>query len=700
MALERLQTPIRGGLSRLESWLEAERDHLPLWLPVMLGCGVAAWFVFPRVEHWQAVLLGGGVLMLLGVLLGRARRAGQALFWAGLMLALGCALVWLRADRVAHPVLDRPLVAQVAGQVERVELRPAEGKVRLVLSGATITPAKPVDQPLPVRIRVTAQQENIPPGLAKGSEVTLRARLAPPPVAALPGGYDFSRAAWFQQLGGTGVVLGTVTLLDAPRMPGLRENLSAHVRAQIEGSAGGIAAAFASGDRGGIALADEEAMRDSGLTHLLSISGLHITAVVAATMLIVLRVLALSPALALRWPLMVVAAGAGAAVGVGYTLLTGAEVPTIRSCIAALLVLAGLAMGREALTLRLVATGALIILLFWPEALVGASFQLSFAAITAIIAFHENRRVKAWLARREEGFAARWGRALAGLLATGVVVELALAPIALFHFHKSGLYGALANMAAIPWTTFVIMPLEALALLFDPVGLGAPFWWACGKSISLLIWLAHQVAAMPGAVANMASIPAPAFALMLGGGLWMLLWTQRPRWLGSLPFTAGALWALATPAPDILITNDGRHMALRTADGQMAMLRERAGDFIQSALAERAGEEDGLIGLDAVSTARCGPDMCLADVARGGIRWRVGATRSSQFLPWPELIALCPQLDLIVSDRRLPPGCVPRVLKLDRPALAQTGGIAITLGTPVRIERTRAEQDDHPWVSR
>jgi len=207
------------------------------------------------------------------------------------------------------------------------------------------------------------------------------------------------------------------------------------------------------------------------------------------------------------------------------------------------------------------------------------------------------------------------------------------------------------------------------------------------------------VAAWPGAVASMASIPDAAYALMLGGGLWMLLWTRRPRWMGALPFAAGALWALGEPPPDILITGDGRHMAVRTDDGRMALLRERAGDFVRSALADRAGEEeDDLPPLDSVAHARCGPDMCLADVSVRGVTWRVGATRSAQMLPWRDLVALCPQLDLIVSDRRLPPDCTPRGMKLDRPTLAETGGLAIMLGEPVRIERVRRAGDRHPWV--
>lgn len=179
----------------------------------------------------------------------------------------------------------------------------------------------------------------------------------------LPGGYDFARRAWFDGLAATGSAIGEVEVVGGAQaeigLAGVQRALAAHVRQQVDGSAGTIAAAFASGDRGAIDLADEEAMRDSGLTHLLSISGVHVSAVIAAGYFVALKLLALWPWLALRVRLPIVAAAFGAAVGVGYTLLTGAEVPTVRSCLGALLVLFALVLGREPLSVRMLAVAAL-----------------------------------------------------------------------------------------------------------------------------------------------------------------------------------------------------------------------------------------------------------------------------------------------------------------------------------------------------
>jgi len=306
--------------------------------------------------------------------------------------------------------------------------------------------------------------------------------------------------------------------------------------------------------------------------------------------------------------------------------------------------------------------------------------------------------MKALFARRDEGGLARLGRFLLALLLSGLAVEFALAPIALFHFHKQGLYGALANIVAIPFTTFVVMPLEALALALDAVGLGAPLWWLTAQSIGLLLRLAHAVADAPGALLMLSTMPAAAFALMVAAGLLICLLRTRARWAGVPLFAAGALWAAVTPAPDLLVTGDGRHLALRDGSGGHALLRERTGDYVRSLLGEAAGTDAPLAALGHHPDARCGPDACWAVLRRGGRTWRLLATRSPYHLPPGPLARACAAADIVVSDRRLPRTCRPRWLKLDRAQLARSGGVAIRLGTPPRIDRVADGRAGHPWA--
>ncbi|VVT07108.1 Competence protein ComEC [Sphingomonas sp. EC-HK361] len=691
---------MRAARTRLERWLEAERDQLPLWLPVSVGFGTALWFLLPAPHAWIAAMLGLAAMALAAVALGRGGRAGRAIAIAAAAAILGTGSIWWRAEHVAAPVLAAPTIASFEARVMRVDTLPARDLVRVWLrpEGRATAAGRDKTAVLPPSVCVNIATADTPAGLGVGDRLKLRARLMPPPERALPGAYDFAQTAWFLGIGATGRAFAPIERLagDPPR-DGLRARLSRHIEARLPGSAGGIASALATGDTGAIGEDDSEAMRRAGLAHLLSVSGLHITAVVGLTMLAAMRLLALSPWLALKWSLPLVAAGIAAAAAIGYTLLTGSEVPTVRSCIAALMVLAAMALGREAITLRLVATGALIVLLLWPESLAGPSFQLSFAAVTAIVALHESPQVHRWFVRRDEAAWRRWAREGGSLLLTGLVVELALMPIAAFHFHKAGVYGALANIVAIPLTTFVVMPLEALALVCDAVGAGGPFWWFCGKALALLLWLAHVTADAPGSVAMLPAMPKEAFAAMVAGGLWLALWRTRWRMLGLVPIGVGAIWTLLTPAPDLLITGDGRHIAVRTAGGDMAMLRDRAGDYTRAMLAENGGIDGEPLLLSDVQTARCSRDLCLVDRTAGGRRFRILATRSTYLVPSADLVTACAGADIVVSERRLPKNCRPRWLKLDKSALTRTGGIAITLATG-RIQTVRSPGDQHPWV--
>ncbi|MES2903841.1 MAG: ComEC/Rec2 family competence protein [Pseudomonadota bacterium] len=679
--------------TRIETFLEVERAQLPLWFVASFGMGIAAWFALGTSHGWAGIVAIGLGAAVLG--LGwRGSRTGRALTGFGVALALGCGLIWWRANAVAAPVLIRPQMAEVTGTIERMETLAAKGDYRLTI--ASTTPG------IPPRVRISTPQDGAPMGLAAGSSIKLKARLAPPPPMALPGTHDFARDAWFRGIGGVGRTIGPVVVTDAKTSTGLdatRARLDTHIRTQLPGSSGSIATALATGDQNAVSKEDAEAMRRSGLTHLLSVSGLHIAAAVGAAMLLTMRLLALSPWLATRVNLVLVAAGVGALAGVGYTLLTGMQVPTVRSCIAALLVLAGIALGRDALSLRLVAVGALVVLLFKPESLAGPSFQLSFAAVTAIITLHNIPAVKRLLAPRDDGIGVRVLRGIASLFATGLAVEIALVPLVLYHFHKAGLYGVGANLIAIPWTTFVIMPLEAGALLLDAVGVGAPLWAAAGWAIDRLLGLAHWVSGLEGAVASLPTMSRWSFASMIFGGLWFCLWTTRPRWLGLAPLLVGAISAALTETPDMLVTGDGRHLAITVPNGPPIILRDKSGDFMRSLMSEAAGH-DGEPGLIAEQrTANCRRDSCFAEIDRDGKRWVLLATRSRDQIAWRELVAACAAADIVVSERWLPQGCQPRWLKLDRQSLTASGGVAIFLGVTPRIATVAERLGAHPWAA-
>jgi len=670
------------------------------WMAVALAAGIAAWFVLGTPTAW-VLAMATGLLVALGAVAawkGREDRTHLvgALVACGVLLAFGTGLAWARSELVGAQPFERPVYDTFRGRVlERIE-QPAQERVRLVLATRHPETAEPV------KIRVNVPLATDSPELDEGAVVEAQARLMPPASPMLPGSYDFARAAWFQGLAATGSVQGEIRVLEPAPARGdviasLQRRLSGHVRSHLDGSAGSIAAAFASGDRGAISEADEDAMRDAGLTHLLSISGLHVSAVIAGTYLLAMSLLALWPWLVLRVRLPVAAAAVAALAGIGYTLLTGAQVPTVRSCIAALLVLGALAIGREPLSLRMVAVAAVAVLLLWPESLVGPSFQMSFAAVIAIVALHNAEPVKRFLAPREESRAAWLGRRTLMLLVTGLVIEIALMPIVLFHFHRAGVYGALANVIAIPLVTFISMPLIALALALDLVGAGGPVWWLVGQSLDLLLGIAHFTSSQPGAVKLIPQVSGLAFALFVGGGLWLALWKGRARLWGFAPAALATAMVATTPIPDLLVSNDGRHVGITGEDDRLLLLRDTRSDYTRDNLMELAGVEGEPMPLDHWPGAQCSADFCVVMLERGGRDWSVLMSRSRNVVSERALAAACERADIVVSDRWLPRSCTPRWLKADGRMLSQTGGLAIVLDDEPAVRSVAEAQGRHGW---
>jgi len=243
----------------------------------------------------------------------------------------------------------------------------------------------------------------------------------------------------------------------------------------------------------------------------------------------------------------------------------------------------------------------------------------------------------------------------------------------------------------------VIMPLEAGALLLDAAGWGKPLWLLCGAAIDGLLGLAHAVASAKGAVALIPSMPTWSFALMAIGGVWLCLWSTPLRLWGFVPALIGAAGAVTAPSPDLLVTGDGKHLAI-VRDGTPFLLRDRAGDFVRQLLAEASGFDGDPAALGVRPFSACSRDACVAIVQRNGRDWRILATRSNYRIDWQSFTRACAEADVIVSDRRLPRGCVPRWLKLDRSALARMGGVSIVFGDKPRVETVADHVGAHPWA--
>lgn len=591
----RLGARLRAWLveTRLQETLAAERERWVLWLPVSLGGGIALYFALPsEPAGWSGAAAAGAAALLLLLLRRHALRLpllGLLAFSAGFWLAQ------VRTESVAAPLVTKRLgPMEIVGLLEEIE--PQGSAVRL-----TLRPLEAEDlmvEELPRRLRLRAAGA-VDPAVLPGSRVRLLAVLLPPPGPAIPGGYDFGRDAFFRGLGAVGFVLGGVTIEAGGVQSGWtlwwsrqRGALGQKVSAALEGDTAGVAQALLTGERGAISEATAQAFRDSGLAHLLAISGLHV-GLVAALLFFTLRAgLAAIPAVALRYPIKKWAAALAMLALPPYLWLVGGSVPTQRATFMAMVVLLAVLLDRRAISLRLVAWAAVAVLALTPEALLGPSFQMSFAAVTALVAAYE-----AWRRRgpgRAEDWPERLRLYLGGVLFSSLIAGLATAPFAAFHFERLPLWGLAGNLLAVPLTALWIMPCCLLVYLLWPLGVAEPALWLLGLGVSALNWTAETVAAWPAAAVLVPEMPLWGLAAIVLGGLWLCLWARRWRWAGLALILLGALSPLALRPPDLLIDGEMRVLAVADPAGDLWLSTRRAGRFTSEVwLARRAQREAG-----------------------------------------------------------------------------------------------------------
>ncbi len=692
-----------GWLTAALAALEREQDRWFLWAPVMLGCGIALYFslTFEPPPIVAAAALGGAALVYW-----RWREGSAAALIGGIALAsvMGFALAQLRSISVAAPLVAGERINHtVSGWVELVEPRETRGQ-RLTIRVHAIEGLAPDEMPRRIRVRTLKESTD----LQAGDAVTLRATLSPPAGPSLPGGYDFARQAWFLGLGGVGYTLADparVTIDAAPpwdlraraAFNRVRQDIARRVTAVLPNETGAIAVALITGERGAITTATNAAYRDSGLIHILSISGLHMAIMAGAMFFSARFALSLFPALALRFDIRKWAAVAGGIGALGYLLISGASPPAVRSFLMVAIMFAAILLDRPALALRNVALAALVMLVVMPESLIDVGFQMSFAAVAALIAGYEAWRD--WRTRRGHAPMAQglWRTPL--LFATGIIgstllASLSVAPFGIYHFHQSQQYAMLANLIAVPAVNLLIMPAALATLLAMPLGLEAIPLRLMGAGIDFMTLVATWVAALPGSVIRVAAIPAAAFGLLVGGGAWLLLWRGRLRLWGLAAIAGGLALAPFEPRPDVLVSRSGTLVAVRGDDGRFTALGGRSDQFDLGRWLERDGDSRSAATVSAGETVakvfRCDASGCIATPARAllAVPRHPSALRDD-----------CERAQILVLRAPRPAGCAPSSLVLDTEALRREGAHALRFDGPDIIVRTVTGVHGHrPWT--
>ena len=702
------------GVLDLSALLAAEQDRWFLWVPVFVGVGIGLYFAAPIEPVWVfavAPLLAASGLKL------AVRRGVVALALTGAVLcaAVGFGAAKLRVEWVRGPVVAfSKRVQTVHGWVEVVERR-AEKGVRLTIRVASIDGLP--REATPTRVRVTSKFGNS--GVLAGDALTIRAMLQPPPAPSEPNGFDFARQAWFAGVGGVGFSVGRPApdpeLAGIPLWTGvrttferLREEISLRITSALPGSSGLMADALVTGEQKSIPPEITDALRDSGLSHLLAISGLQITIMAGAFFGLTRGLLAAFPTVALRWPVKKIATAAGLAGATVYVVMSGAGSATCRAYVMVAVSLLAVLLDRPGLSMRNLAIAALCLILPEPETLLDPSFQMSFSAVVALMAAYEWAGDWAMPGTQAGGVARRkpkasdgawawlgWGGGLFGRVvretfAATTIATLAVAPYSLFTFHRLPVYGILANILAEPLFNLVIMPLVAVVLAAMPFGLEGGPLLLVDQCVGLMMAIARWVSALPGAVVLVPQMPIFALGVITFGAAWLCLWRQNWRYFGLILVGIGMLLAVRGEAADILIGREGTPIAIRLGTGELSALPGKSGTFDLTQWLQADADGRDIAMLRTGEGFRCDGLGCTALV--GGKVVAISDAPAS-------LADDCANATIVILRYRQPAPCVGPSLVLDARDLRAGGAHAIRFagGRPV-VDTVAAGRGDRPWA--
>lgn len=676
-----------------------------LWLPAASGAGVVLYFAADREPPFA---LSCGMFLVAAVLAFFMRAHRRAFVF---LLVLACLLggffsaAW-RCARVGGPVVPRVGIGFLTGFVEEVDLRRTGARFILRVASAEGLPGDVA----PRRVRLTTRLD---PKFSAGDFVALKVRLLPPAQAALPGGYDFARDAYFAGLGGVGNAISRIEIMTPPDpaplslrffagVDRLRNSLASRVYRELGGDTGAIAAAMVTGKRDFLTEGARDLIRRAGIFHIITISGVQMTLVAGIFFVGFRRLLALSRTLALNYPIKKWAAALAMIGAVLYDLSTGSRVGTERALVMTLTMLTAVLFDRPSLSMRNLAFAVFFVVAFEPEALLGASFQLSFAAVAALIAVYESR--SAIIARRRATPSIYEQRSRFDTMRESVVDRLLHGPGApLFatfcatsatasfmanDFQELSPYVLIGNPLTLAIIEFFAVPGALVGACLYPLGLDGLIWHYVGLGIDFVSYIARLIASAPGSSLHVKSFAPWAIVFLSLAVLALVLWRTWLFRSMALPFAMiGLLGAANGDGFDLAVAASGEAAALRLPSGELTLLGRRPQTFVGEQWLR--ADADARAAADARAGVACDRLGCVARAIDG----RIVALAEDR----AALFEDCARAAILITPRYAPDGCAAPIV-IDRRLLAETGALTLRIvGDRVEWRMARGVDEDRPW---
>ncbi|MFI3242013.1 MAG: ComEC/Rec2 family competence protein [Alphaproteobacteria bacterium] len=502
--------------------------------PFLFGLGIGIYFALPFEPNLWITLVVIELIIFLAIIW-RYYRGRLIILGYISLVVLGFANIQLKSNYLSYnKITNKEDVIYLKGNIDFKDFN-IKGNPRYTLTNITDFD----DEPIFNKIRVSAMFSSFNVGQC----IEMVANIMPPFSPPFYGAYDFSRKAFYNSLQANGFSTTRAYEIECEKnklyiISNIREKIMDKINKYVPKSEAGIVTALIAGEKGKILQQQKENYRNSGLAHILSISGMHISMIAGLMFLLVRTLLVFIPNFALKYDTKKISAITAMLFATFYLLISGMQIPTQRAYIMVFIMLLGILFDRKAISIRTISIAAMIILAISPESLVSPSFQMSFAAVLCMIAFYEK------FATQTNNFIKKFGFIISyilGLIIADLIASVATLPFAIYHFNNVAAYTSLANMLAGPIIGIIVMPFILISLISMPFGLEALPLKVLSYGVSLINDITSFVSSLNGATLHLLSMPTWAFVSIILGGLFLCLWQSKIRLYGIAPIIIGFL---------------------------------------------------------------------------------------------------------------------------------------------------------------
>ncbi len=447
---------------------------------------------------------------------------------------------------------------KIAGEITKTESR--DGKQKLTLDNLIFHSTSKMSG----QVRITTRQKE---SFEIGDIIEANVSLIAPERPSIPGSFDYKRHAFFQKIFAIGYATSKINVIQKSNkssiLEALRQKISEHFYLNMDKNNAAIAKALFLGDTKQINNKDYEAVRTSGIAHLLAISGMHIALVATLIYFSFTLLLLKIHNTTFRLYSKKIIAFITCIFALAYLLLSGAPISAQRAFIMTSLVLFGIIIDRNTSPIRTIILAANIILLTTPEAILTPSFQMSFSACLSLIYGFNFLNKYRFFQSLEGSNSRKILRYFLAIILSSVFATIATTPFVIYHFKNFQIYSVLTNLVAIPLAEFIIMPFGILGILLIPLGLENLGFFPMETGIAALLFISRKIAELPHASIGVYNFTSEAL-LSLIAAIIIFTTTKKKLWILSMPLLLFCIYNMSsTTLPDIIIDKQGKLLTVK-----------------------------------------------------------------------------------------------------------------------------------------